>query len=57
MSSLSDEELFALYDRWELRFLHPSKTKFTSVRRIASDVVMKFDIVIDSEPLIIEPRS
>ena len=51
ISSLSDEELFALYDRCEPRFPHPSKTKFTSVRQIASDVVMKGDIVTDSEPL------
>src|SRR5216684_2458922 len=50
ISSLSDEELFTLYDRCELRFPQPSKTKSTSVRRIASDVVMKGDIVIDSEP-------
>ena len=45
------QELFALYDRCEPRFPHPLKTKFTSVRRIASDVVMKGAIVIDSEPL------
>jgi hypothetical protein len=51
ISSLSDEELFALYDRCELKFPQPSKTKFTSVRRIASDVVMKGDIVMESEPL------
>ncbi|KAI0274407.1 kinase-like domain-containing protein [Russula aff. rugulosa BPL654] len=45
ISSLSDEELC------KLKFPQPSKTKFTSVRRIASDVVMKGDIVMESEPL------
>ncbi|PCH35668.1 hypothetical protein WOLCODRAFT_145905 [Wolfiporia cocos MD-104 SS10] len=51
ISSLSDEDLFSLYGSCEHRFPQPSYIRFTSVRRIASDVVMKIGHVQDSEPL------
>ncbi|EJF60726.1 kinase-like domain-containing protein [Dichomitus squalens] len=41
ISSLSDEELFALYDSCEQRFPQLSSVNFKSVCRIASDAVMK----------------
>ncbi|EKM79024.1 hypothetical protein AGABI1DRAFT_107424 [Agaricus bisporus var. burnettii JB137-S8] len=47
ISSLSDEELFALYDACENRLT--SVDKSTSVRRIASDVVVKAGAIRESE--------
>ncbi|TFK80402.1 kinase-like protein [Polyporus arcularius HHB13444] len=50
ISSLSDEELYAVYEACEHEFPR-DPLKAVSIRRIASDVVMKVGMVPGSEPL------